>query len=316
MEILQLSGYTEGEKLHIARNYLIPRQIKENGLRPEEITFTDDALRTLVRSYTREAGVRSLERQLGALCRKVVTRIAEGQTEAVEIDRARVLDFLGKPEYFYTEEVEERTAVPGVATALAYTPVGGDIMFIEATQMPGGKGFQLTGQLGEVMQESARAALSYIRAHTADLGIKDDFFAKHDIHLHVPAGATPKDGPSAGVTMATALASLVTGRPVRPEVGMTGEITLRGLVLPIGGLKEKVLAAHRAGLRTVIIPKRNEKDLDDVPAEVRQEMKFVLADRVDDVLAAALEPRPSRNGRRSNGRKTTPARKTKARRKA
>ena len=308
MEILQLSGYTEGEKLQIARNYLIPRQIKENGLRPGEITFTAEALQTLVRNYTREAGVRSLERQLGAVCRKVVTRIAEGRTEPVEIDRARVLEFLGKPEYFYTEEVEERTAVPGVATALAYTPVGGDIMFIEATQMPGGKGFQVTGQLGEVMQESARAALSYVRANAPALGIKADFFAKHDLHLHVPAGATPKDGPSAGVTMATALASLITGRPVRPEVCMTGEITLRGQVLPIGGLKEKVLAAHRAGLRTVIIPKRNEKDLDDVPAEVRAQMKFVLADRVDDVLAAALEKRPVSPGRRRAAKTTAPRR--------
>jgi len=313
MEILQLSGYTEGEKLQIARNYLIPRQVKENGLRPSEIIFTAEALQTLVRNYTREAGVRSLERQLGAVCRKVVTRIAEGQTDPVEIDRARVLEFLGRPEYFYTEEVEERTAIPGVATALAYTSVGGDIMFIEATQMPGGKGFQVTGQLGEVMQESARAALSYVRANAPALGIKNDFFAKHDIHLHVPAGATPKDGPSAGVTMATALASLITGRPVRPEVGMTGEITLRGQVLPIGGLKEKVLAAHRAGLRTVIIPKRNEKDLDDVPAEVRAEMKFVLADRVEDVLAAALEPRPVSNGRRRAAAKTTPPRRPKAR---
>ncbi len=297
MEILQLSGYTEGEKLHIARNYLIPRQIKENGLRAQEITFTDDALRALIRSYTREAGVRSLERQIGAVCRKVVTRIAEGKLTQAAIDRPEVIEYLGRPEYFYTEEVEERTSVAGVATALAYTPVGGDIMFIEATQMPGGKGFQLTGQLGEVMQESARAALSYVRANAKKLGIKDDFFAKNDIHLHVPAGSTPKDGPSAGVTMATALASLITGRPVRADVGMTGEITLRGQVLPIGGVKEKVLAAHRAGLKTVIIPKRNEKDLEDVPQEVRDQIQFVLADRVQDVLAAALE-----DGDRGNGR--------------
>jgi ATP-dependent Lon protease len=309
MEILQLSGYTEGEKLMIARNYLIPRQIKENGLRPGEIEFTEEALRVIIRNHTREAGVRSLERQIGAVCRKIVTRIAEGKTELVVIDRAQVVEFLGKPEYFYTEEVEERTAVPGVATALAYTPVGGDIMFVEATQMPGGKGFQLTGQLGEVMQESARAALSYVRANADRLGLKPDYFAQRDIHLHVPAGATPKDGPSAGVTMATALASLVTGRPVRSDVGMTGEITLRGQVLPIGGLKEKVLAAHRAGLKTVIIPKRNENDLDDVPAEVRQQIHFVLADRMDDVLGAALEQpvadgrgSRARNGRRTNAR--------------
>ncbi|MCC6187889.1 MAG: endopeptidase La [Anaerolineales bacterium] len=303
MEILQLSGYTEGEKLNIARNYLIPRQIKENGLRPGEIEFTEAALRTIIRNHTREAGVRSLERQIGAVCRKIVTRIAEGKTGKVVVDRPQVTEYLGKPEYFYTEEVEERTAVPGVATALAYTPVGGDIMFVEATQMPGSKGFQLTGQLGEVMQESARAALSYVRANAKALGLPDDYFTQRDIHLHVPAGATPKDGPSAGVTMATALVSLVTGRPVRADVGMTGEITLRGQVLPIGGLKEKVLAAHRAGLKTVIIPKRNENDLDDVPAEVREQINFVLADRMDDVLRAALEqPRDDGRGSRASGK--------------
>jgi ATP-dependent Lon protease len=297
MEILQLSGYTEGEKLQIARNYLVPRQVKENGLRGSEVVFTEDALRAMIRNYTREAGVRSLERQIGAICRKVVMQVAEGSAAVVEVDRPKVVEFLGKPQYYYTEEVAERTAVPGVATALAYTPVGGDIMFIEATQMPGSGGFQVTGQLGEVMQESARAALSYVRANARSLGIKDDYFAKHDIHLHVPAGATPKDGPSAGVTMATALASLITSQPVRSDVGMTGEITLRGQVLPIGGLKEKTLAAHRAGLKTVIIPQRNEKDLDDVPEEVRAEMKFILADRVEDVLAAALD-KPTKKKRR------------------
>ena len=302
MEILQLSGYTEGEKVHIARNYLIPRQIKENGLRPEELKFTDEALAMLVRNYTREAGVRSLERQIGAVARKVVTRIAEGRTDEMVVNRQQVTELLGKPIFYPTEEIEERTAVPGVATALAYTAVGGDIMFIEATQMPGGKGFQVTGQLGEVMVESAKAALSYVRANAARLGIKDDFFATHDIHLHVPAGATPKDGPSAGVTMATALASLVTGRQVRPDVGMTGEITLRGQVLPIGGVKEKVLAAHRAGLKTVILPARNERDLDDVPEEVRREIRFVMAQHVDDVWAAALEPAAA-NGRRRNAAK-------------
>jgi ATP-dependent Lon protease len=314
MEVLSLSGYTEGEKLRIVTNYLIPRQIKENGLRPDEISFTDDALRTIIRNYTREAGVRSLERQIGAVCRKIVTRIAEGQTAAVVVDRPQVTDFLGKPEYYYTEEVAERTAVPGVATALAYTPAGGDILFIEATAMPGGKGFQITGQLGEVMQESARAALSYVRANAKALGVKDNYFARHDIHLHVPAGATPKDGPSAGITMATALASLVTGRPVRPEVGMTGEITLRGLVLPIGGLKEKVLAAHRAGLKTVIFPRRNENDIDDVPEEVRRDLKFVLADRIEQVLDVALE-KPNSNGARRPASRRTPAALPAARRK-
>ncbi len=307
MEILQLSGYTEGEKIQIARNYLIPRQLKENGLRPHELTFTDGALQTIVRNYTREAGMRSLERQIGAVARKVVMRIAEGLTTTLTVDRPQVVELLGKPSYFPTEEIEERTAVPGVATALAYTAVGGDIMFIEATLMPGGKGFQVTGQLGEVMVESAKAALSYVRANAGRLGIKEDFFATHDIHLHVPAGATPKDGPSAGVTMATALASLVTGRLVRPDVGMTGEITLRGQVLPIGGVKEKVLAAHRAGLKSVILPRRNEKDLDDVPEEVRREVTFILAQHVDDVWAAALEPAAANGRRRASTKKTAPA---------
>jgi ATP-dependent Lon protease len=300
MEVLQLSGYTEREKLQIAHDYLIPRQVRENGLRADEVSFTDDALRAIIREHTREAGVRNLEREIGAVCRKVVMRIAEGQTSSLTIDRPQVTEFLGKPEYFYTEEVAERTAVPGVATALAYTPVGGDILFVEATAMPGGKGFQITGQLGEVMQESARAALSYVRANAHALGVKDSYFAEHDLHLHVPAGATPKDGPSAGITMATALASLVTGRPVRADVGMTGEITLRGLVLPIGGLKEKVLAAHRAGLKTVILPKRNEKDLDDVPEEVRRDLKFVPVERIEEVLDVALE-KPAANGDHRNG---------------
>ena len=318
MEVLQLSGYTEGEKLRIARHYLVPRQLRENGLRPEEISFSDDALRVIIRNYTREAGVRNLERQIGGVSRKVVMRIAEGQVTSIEVDRPQVAELLGRPQYFYTEEVAERTSVAGVATALAYTPAGGDILFVEATAMPGGKGFQITGQLGEVMQESARAALSYVRANAHALGVKDEFFATHDIHLHVPAGATPKDGPSAGVTMATALASLVTGRPVRADVGMTGEITLRGQVLPIGGLKEKVLAAHRAGLKTVILPKRNDKDLDDVPEEVRSEMTFVLADRVEDVLDVALEKWPSNGARRPAARRRPAAalravgRKTKA----
>ena len=291
MEILQLSGYTENEKLNIARGYLIPRQIRENGLRPEEITFTEAALKAIIRHYTREAGVRSMEREIGSICRKIVTRVAEGAEIGTEITPERVEEYLGKPRYYYTEEVEERTSIPGVATALAVTPIGGDLMFIEATQMPGGKGFQLTGQLGDVMQESAHAALSYIRANARKLGLPEDFFAKNDIHLHVPAGAQPKDGPSAGVTIATALVSLISGRPVRADVGMTGEITLRGQVLPIGGLKEKVLAAHRAGLKKVIIPRRNERDLGDVPEEIRRAIEFIPAESVDEVLAAALEDR-------------------------
>ncbi len=293
MEIIHISGYTEQEKVAIARNYLIPRQIRENGLRPEEISFTEEALRTIIRSYTRESGVRNLEREIGSVCRKVVTRIAEGKHTRVEVTPEVVREYLGRPRYFGQEEIAERTSIPGVAIGLAWTPVGGDILFIEATRMPGGKHFQLTGSLGNVMQESAKAALSYVRAHAERLGIPPDFYEKYDLHLHVPAGAQPKDGPSAGVTMATALVSLLTERPVRPEVGMTGEITLRGQVLPVGGIKEKVLAAHRSGLKTIILPRRNESDLEDLPDEIREEMTFVFADTVDDVLHAALSEPPS-----------------------
>jgi len=286
LEILQLSGYTEEEKIKIAKGYLVPRQIRENGLRAEEISFTDDALRTIIRDHTREAGVRSLERQIGGVCRKVATQVAEGETEPVVVEADLITKYLGKPTYFF--EAAERCDMPGVATGLSVTAVGGDILFIEATKMPGQKGLTITGQLGDVMKESVQAALSYVRSQANDLGFEENFFSTNDIHVHVPAGAVPKDGPSAGVTIATALASLLTGHPVRADVGMTGEITLRGQVLPVGGIKEKMLAAHRAGLRTVIIPKRNEKDLDDLPQEIRDEMKFVLVDRVDEVLANAL----------------------------
>ena len=286
MEILQLSGYTEEEKTNIAKGYLVPRQIRENGLRDSEISFTDEALRTIIRDYTREAGVRSLERQIGGVCRKVATKVAEGKFESVVVDSSQVSEYLGKPVYFF--EAAERCDQPGVATGLSVTAVGGDILFIEATKMPGQKGLTITGQLGEVMKESAQAALSYVRSQADRLGFDQNFFDKSDIHVHVPAGAVPKDGPSAGVTIATALASLLTGRAVRADVGMTGEITLRGQVLPVGGIKEKALAAHRAGLRTVIIPKRNERDLDDLPEDIRDEMTFVLVDRVDEVLMTAL----------------------------
>ena len=304
MEIITLSGYTEGEKLAIARSYLIRRQLRENGLAPEEIRFEDSALKVIIRNYTREAGVRGLERQIGACCRKAVTRLASGAKGPVKIQARTVPELLGKPDYYFTEQIEERTSLPGVATGLAYTPVGGDVLFVEATAFPGNRGLQLTGQLGDVMQESARAAFSYVRANAAALGLPESFFDTHDIHVHVPAGATPKDGPSAGVTLATALTSLVSGRPVRKDVGMTGEITLRGQVLPIGGVKEKVLAAHRAGLRTVILPARNEKDLDDVPAEIRKQIKFVLATTVPDVIEAALMTRRRAPGGR---RRTTQA---------
>ncbi|MBE9507136.1 MAG: endopeptidase La [Chloroflexi bacterium] len=299
MEILKLSGYTETEKVHIAKGYLIPRQLRENGLRSNELSFTDGALRRMIRDYTHEAGVRNLEREIGRVCRKVVTSIAErGNGLDVEPVRVTVRDvpkFLRKPRYF--PETALRTQLPGVATGLGVTVGGGDLMFFEATKMPGNKGFMVTGQLGEVMKESAQAALSYVRSKAEELGIPKDTFDQNDIHLHVPAGAVPKDGPSAGVTMAAALASLLTGRNARDDVGMTGEITLRGQVLPVGGIKEKVLAAHRAGLKVVILPKQNEKDLEDIPQEVCKSLRFVLAERVDDVFEAALMP--SRQKQRS-----------------
>ncbi len=301
MEILKLAGYTETEKVRIAQGYLIPRQLRENGLRPKELSFTDGALRQVIRDYTREAGVRNLEREIGRVARKVVTRIAEGDDGPVRVTMRDASGFLGKPRYF--PETALRTKLPGVATGLGVTISGGDLMFFEATKMPGSKGFTVTGQLGDVMRESAQAALSYVRSKAERLGIPGDTFEVSDIHLHVPAGAVPKDGPSAGVTMATALASLLTGRKVRDDVGMTGEITLRGQVLPVGGVKEKVLAAHRAGLKSVILPRQNEKDLEDVPDEVRASLKFVLAERVDDVFRAALvsdeqkQPRSTKKGK-------------------
>jgi ATP-dependent Lon protease len=289
MELIFLSGYTENEKLAIARGYLIPRQIRENSLREGEITFTDDALKMIIRQYTREAGVRSLERKIGAVCRKAGTKIAEGIVEKFDITPELLDEYLDHPIFFGPEELNKRTSIPGVVPGLAWTSFGGDILFIESTAMPGGRGFQVTGSIGNVMQESARAALSYVRSRSASLGIPQEFFEKFDIHMHIPSGAQPKDGPSAGVTMATSLVSLITGRKAKPQVGMTGEITLRGQVLAIGGVKEKVLAAHRNGLTTVILPKRNEQDLDDVPDEIRQSMKFIFAESVDDVINAALE---------------------------
>ena len=305
MEILQLSGYTEQEKLRIAQGYLVPRQIKENGLRAGEVTFDDEAIRELTRSYTREAGVRNLEREIGGICRKLVTRMQEGKLSfPVRVTANMLLDLSGKPRFY--PEVAERTGASGVATGLSWTPVGGEIIFVEATVMRGAKGFQLTGQLGDVMRESAQAALSYVRSKAADMKIDAAIFEKSDIHLHVPAGAQPKDGPSAGVTMSTAIISVLTGRQVRPDVAMTGEITLRGLVLPVGGIKEKVLAAHRAGLKTVILPKRNEVDLDDLPEDVLKSMDFVFVERVEQVWDAALAPAPAAAGGRA-GRRRSPA---------
>ena len=289
MEIIPLSGYTDREKIAIARGYLIPRQLRENGLRAKEVTFSDESLQKIIREYTREAGVRNLERKIGAACRKVGTRIAEGRRSSVKVTPKVVEELLDNPIYLGQEEVSRRTSIPGVVPGLAWTSFGGDILYIESTKMPGNKGFQVSGSLGNVMQESARAAFSYVRSRADELKLAADFFNNNDIHLHVPAGATPKDGPSAGVTMATSLVSLISGRKVLPQVGMTGEITLRGQVLPVGGIKEKILAAHRNGLRTIVLPKRNKQDLDDVPDEIKKSMKFVFAETVEDVLNASLE---------------------------
>jgi ATP-dependent Lon protease len=287
MEVIRLDGYTEEEKVAIARDHLLGRQEERNGLRPEEVEVTDDALRRIVADYTREAGVRNLERELGKLLRKVATRLASGEDAApVRIDGGEVREYLGRQRFFF--EAAERTSVPGVATGLAVTGTGGDVLFVEATRMDGdGDELTLTGQLGDVMKESVRIALSYVRSHADDMSI-DPAALEGRFHVHVPAGAVPKDGPSAGVAMVTALASLMAGRPVKSTVGMTGEVTLQGRVLPIGGVKQKVLAAHRAGLREVVLPKRNEGDLDDVPTEVRERMTFHPAETIDEVLAAAL----------------------------
>ncbi len=294
MEIIPLAGYTEEEKIAIAQRHLVPKQAREHGLGPAvDIEFTPEALRLLARGYTREAGVRNLEREIASVCRKVARRRAEGQTEAMRITPDVVTSFLGVPR-FELEEVEERTRVPGVAIGLAWTPAGGDILFIEATRMKGARTLTLTGQLGDVMKESVQAALSWVRSHTDELDIAPDFWEMSDIHVHVPAGAIPKDGPSAGVTMTTALVSLLTSRRVRSGLAMTGEVSLAGRVLPVGGIKEKVLAAHRAGIRTVLLPKRNAKNLiEDVPLRVRDEMTIHLVDSVLDVLRLALEDAPA-----------------------
>lgn len=289
MEVIEIDGYTEYDKVHIAKQYLVPRQLKVNGLLSEEVSFSDDALRAIIRDFTREAGVRELERGIGKVCRKIATLIAEGSVEegeVVDVDEEKVREMMGKPRYRF--EAALRTEKPGVATGLAWTPRGGEVLFVEAATMPGGDDkLILTGSLGDVMRESARIALSYVESHFEDLGLCEDD-CKGKIHLHVPSGAVPKDGPSAGVTMVTALVSLLSGRPVNSEVGMTGEVTLQGQVLPIGGLKLKVLAAHRAGLKKVILPKLNDVDLDEIPEKVREEMEFVLAEDMDDVLEHAL----------------------------
>ncbi|MEY2461581.1 MAG: ATP-dependent Lon protease, partial [Acidimicrobiaceae bacterium] len=290
MEIVRLDGYTEDEKVAIARGHLIARQVQHNGLREDEVAVTDDALHGIVADYTREAGVRNLERELGKVLRKVATQVAGGATTPIDVNRDDLRTHLGRPRFF--AEVADRTAVPGVATGLAVTGAGGDVLFVEATSMDGAKdpGLTVTGQLGDVMKESASIALSYVRSRSTELGIDPDSLDGRRFHVHFPAGAVPKDGPSAGITMTTALVSLLTGRLVRSDVGMTGEVTLSGRVLPIGGVKQKVLAAHRAGLKTVILPARNEADLDDVPEQVREDMTFHLVDQVDKVFELALEP--------------------------
>jgi ATP-dependent Lon protease len=300
MEVIQLAGYTEEEKLEIAKRYLVPRQIERNGLKKSWISFADRALRAVIRDYTREAGVRNLEREIGTICRKVARDVAEGNgrpPKRVSISEARARELLGKRRFF--SEAKRRTSQPGVATGLAWTPVGGDVLFVEATAFPGKGRLTITGQIGDVMRESAQAALSYVRGHHAKLapGLGEDWFGEHDVHIHVPAGAIPKDGPSAGITMATALVSLISGRPVRDDVAMTGEITLTGQVLPIGGLKEKALAAQRNGIHVVIAPALNESDVDDIPEHLRRDLDFVFVNDVDQVLDVAL-PAPSSNGRR------------------
>jgi ATP-dependent Lon protease len=306
MDVIQISGYTEEEKLQIARRYLLPKQLEANGLRPDQVEIDDDALRLIIREYTREAGLRNLERRVGDLLRKAATRIAKGEVERVTIDEEAVREALG-PRRF-AAETRRRTSDPGVATGLAVTAVGGDVLYIEATAYPGRGRLQVTGQLGEVMQESAHAALSWVRSHAEELGIDPKWFSEHDVHIHVPAGAVPKDGPSAGLAMATAIVSLATGRTVSEEVGMTGEITLTGQALQIGGVREKVLAAQRAGLKHVILPRENEADLSELPAETREELEFILVDNIREVLDAALDggvsarPRPARERQAASAR--------------
>ncbi|HEY3641456.1 MAG TPA: endopeptidase La, partial [Xanthobacteraceae bacterium] len=289
MEIISLAGYTAEEKLQIARRYLVRRQMEANGLQPDQVEIPDETLRAIIQSYTREAGVRNLEREIGKTLRHAAVRIAEGQSGPIRIASDDLAAILGPPQF--ESELAMRTSVPGVATGLAWTPVGGDILFIEATRIPGSGRLILTGQLGEVMRESAQAALSIVKNRAGSIGIDENRLGKTDIHIHVPAGAIPKDGPSAGVAMFMALVSLLTERTVRNDTAMTGEISLRGLVLPVGGIKEKVIAAHRAGIKRVMLPARNRKDFEDIPAEVRRELEFVWLERVDEAIASALEPK-------------------------
>jgi ATP-dependent Lon protease len=290
MEVIRLPGYSHEEKLQIAKRYLVPRNLKEHGLTEDHVEFTDEALSVIVKQYTREAGVRNLNREIANICRKVARRVAEGNTKKVIVTPENVSEFLGPPKFL--EEIAERRPQVGVATSLAWTPFGGSVLFVETTKMPGKGALIITGYLGEIMKESAQAALSYVRSRSEQLGIHEDFFSKHDIHIHVPAGAIPKDGPSAGITMATALASLATGRPVRRDVAMTGEITLTGRILPVGGIKEKVLAAKEAGINEIILPAQNEKDLVEIPEHIRSALRFYFVENMDEVLELALLPAP------------------------
>jgi ATP-dependent Lon protease len=287
MEVIALPGYSDMEKLQIAKRYLIPRQTEENGLKPGQLTIADAAVELIATRYTREAGVRQIERTIGSIARKVALKIAQAEAEAVNVDAADIHDYLGAPR-FYPEQARKELPA-GVATGMAWTEMGGEVLFIEATLLPGGRGLTITGQLGEVMQESARAAQSYLWSHANEFGINPDMFKDYGVHLHVPAGAIPKDGPSAGVTITAALASLYTGRRVRPDTAMTGEITLSGLVFPVGGLKEKILAAHRAGIRRILLPARNEADIEDLPEDVRKELQIVFVARISEVIDSALE---------------------------
>jgi ATP-dependent Lon protease len=292
MEIISLAGYTSGEKLEIAKRYLVKRELEANGLKPEQVEISDEAIRKIIEGYTREAGVRSLEREIGRTLRSAAVKIAEGSITQVKIGAEDLHQILGAP--LFENEVAMRTSVPGVATGLAWTPVGGDILFIEAARTPGKGSLILTGQLGEVMRESAQAALSLVKSRAADWKIDVTLFDRSDIHVHVPAGATPKDGPSAGVAMFMALTSLLTGRTIRSDTAMTGEISLRGLVLPVGGIKEKVVAAAGAGLKRVMLPARNKRDYDEIPEEARNKLEFIWLERVDDAVAAALDSEKSR----------------------
>jgi ATP-dependent Lon protease len=305
MEVIRLAGYSDREKLEIAKRYLMPRQIIENGLNSAQLKINDDALELIATLYTREAGVRQMERNIGSVARKVALKIAQGHAETVTISAAEIREYLGPPR-FYPEQARKELPA-GVATGMAWTEMGGEVLFIEATLLPGGRGLTITGQLGEVMQESARAAQSYLWSHAVEFGIDPDIFREYGVHLHVPAGAIPKDGPSAGVTITSALASLYTGRRVRPDTAMTGEITLSGLVFPVGGIKEKVLAAHRAGIRRIVMPSRNEADIEEVPEDVRKELQIVFVSRIAEVIDAALEvlvanlPPPLQHSERHSG---------------